>query len=65
MKIVLGTANFNQKYGIYNSKIKNIKEIKEILTFLKKNKVLYIDTAFLINYQKTLLLNLILIILKL
>ena len=52
MKIVLGTANFNQKYGIYNSKIKNIKEIKEILTFLKKNKVLYIDTAFSYKLSK-------------
>ena len=46
MKIAIGTANFNQKYGISNSKIKNFKEIKKILNFLKKNKIYHIDTAF-------------------
>ena len=46
MKIAIGTANFNQKYGISNSKIKNFKEIKKILNFLKKNKIYHLDTAF-------------------
>ncbi len=44
MKIVLGTANFFQKYGISKKKI-NTKEIKKIFNFLKKNKIEYIDTA--------------------
>ena len=44
MKIVLGTANFFQKYGISKKKI-NTKEIKRIFNFLKKNKIEYIDTA--------------------
>ena len=45
MKIVLGTANFYHKYGFLKKKIKNSKEIKNILSFIKRNKINYIDTA--------------------
>ena len=44
MKIVLGTANFFQKYGVSKKKI-NTKEINRIFNFSKKNKIEYIDTA--------------------
>ena len=30
MKIVLGTANFNKNYGLINTKIRNLDEIKKI-----------------------------------
>ena len=45
-KFILGTAQFNQKYGISNfkNKIKQT-EIKKILGYLNKNKYQYIDTA--------------------
>lgn len=49
MKIVLGTANFFEKYGISKKKIKNKKEIEKIFNFIKKNKIKYIDTA--ISYK--------------
>jgi aryl-alcohol dehydrogenase-like predicted oxidoreductase len=49
MKIVLGTANFYHRYGVSNSKIKNIIELKKILNFLKRKKIRYIDTAFSYN----------------
>lgn len=43
-KIIIGSANFNQKYGKDSVKIKNL-EIKKILNFSKKNKIYQIDTA--------------------
>ena len=52
MKIVLGTANFYQKYGVSNTKIKSFIELKKILNFLKRKKIRYIDTAFSYNLQK-------------
>ncbi len=52
MKIVVGTANFNQKYGISKIKIKNSKEISNILNFLKKNKIRYIDTALSYKFSR-------------
>ena len=36
MKIVLGTANFNQNYGLINTKIRNLDEIKKILNYSRK-----------------------------
>lgn len=45
MKIILGTANFFKNYGALKKKIKNRDEIKNILNFLKKKNIRYIDTA--------------------
>ena len=42
--IVIGTANFNQTYGLNSSKV-NIKNIKEIINYSKKNKIKYYDTS--------------------
>ena len=42
--IILGSANFNQKYGIKNNYIKK-KEIKGLLNFAEKNKIKTIDTS--------------------
>ena len=36
--IVIGTANFNQTYGLNSSKV-NIKNIKEIINYSKKKKI--------------------------
>ena len=52
IKIVIGTANFNQRYGLKNLRIKSINEIKKILNFLKNNNINYIDTAFSYNLSK-------------
>ena len=43
-KIVIGSANFAQKYGA-DSKIISPKEIKKILNLAKKNNIYEIDTA--------------------
>ena len=45
-KIIIGTANFGYKYGLLNSRKQiNIREIKKILNFCKKNKIDFFDTA--------------------
>ena len=45
-KIIRGTANFGYKYGLLNSRKQiNIREIKKILNFCKKNKIDFFDTA--------------------
>jgi aryl-alcohol dehydrogenase-like predicted oxidoreductase len=43
-KIVLGSANFTQKYGVKYNKVK-LQEIKKILNLAKKNNIYKIDTA--------------------
>lgn len=43
-KIIIGSANFTQSYGLKNKKLKS-NEIKKILNFAKKNKIKKIDTA--------------------
>ena len=43
-RIVIGSANFTQKYGADLTKI-NSYEIKKILNIAKKNKINEIDTA--------------------
>ena len=46
-KIILGAAQFGNKYGIYTkqTKMKNIKKIKKILKYSFLNKINYLDTA--------------------
>lgn len=44
MKIILGTANFNTKYGLLRNHIKK-KDFIEILEVCKKNQINKIDTA--------------------
>lgn len=51
MKLILGAAQFGQKYGIYNNKIMNFKELKKSVNFAKKNKIFIIDTSF--NYKNS------------
>ena len=45
MNIVIGTANFLNRYGLKKKEIKK-KEIKKIFLFCKKNKIRNLDTAF-------------------
>tara|TARA_A100001011_G_scaffold349140_1_gene387491 strand:- start:15203 stop:16066 length:864 start_codon:yes stop_codon:yes gene_type:complete len=54
-KIIIGTANFDSKYGYKKNKVQ-LREIKKILNFIKyKSKLNYIDTAnFYGNTQKIL-----------
>jgi len=47
MKIVIGTANFNQNYGLINSKIKNSNEVKKILDYCRKKKNYLLNKFFL------------------
>ena len=51
MKVVLGTANFNQNYGFKKKKIGNINQIRNILNFSKKSKINLIDTAVSYNFS--------------
>ncbi len=45
-KIILGTAQFNGKYGVSNKNKKfNFGEIKKIINYSLKNKIKYVDTA--------------------
>ena len=46
MKIIIGTANFDKKYGYRNYSIRNNSKIKKILNFSKKHKIFFLDTAF-------------------
>ena len=51
MKIIIGSANFSNKYGINKYKISSIPELKKILNYSKKNKINSIDDA--ISYGNT------------
>ena len=42
--IIIGTANFNQTYGLSSSKV-NLKNIKKIIDFSKKKNIKYYDTS--------------------
>jgi aryl-alcohol dehydrogenase-like predicted oxidoreductase len=44
LKIVLGTANFSSIYGINHKKVKE-KELHKIISYCKRNKIHYLDTA--------------------
>jgi len=48
--IVIGTANFNQNYGLNSSRV-NIKNVKKIINYSKKNKIKYYDTSA--SYKNT------------
>lgn len=50
MKLILGTANFGQNYGLKQFRAKE-KEIKSILNICKNEKIKHIDTAY--NYGET------------
>ena len=43
-RIIIGSANFTQRYGADSTKV-NIDEIKKILNLAKKNKIYEIDSA--------------------
>lgn len=43
MKIIIGTANFNRKYGIKNKFNPDIKEQKKFYHLQKKNKIKFLD----------------------
>lgn len=43
-KIVIGTANFNSNYGFEKRRVSK-KNIKKIITFAKKNRIINFDTA--------------------
>ena len=54
-KIVLGTANIANNYGIDNSNISKISSLKKIFFLLNKKKIYFIDTAYSYkNSEKTL-----------
>ena len=46
MKLIVGTANFQRKYGIRKNKIQNIHEIKKIIKYSVKNKIDSFDLAY-------------------
>ena len=46
MKIALGTANFNNKYGILKNNISQAQSLKNIFKIIKKQQINYLDTAF-------------------
>lgn len=50
-KIILGTVQFGQKYGIYRNKYVAPNQIYKILKYANKNNVEYLDTA--VSYGKS------------
>ena len=48
-KLCIGTANFGFNYGINKKRSLRIENIKKILSYAKKNKIEYLDTA--ISYK--------------
>ena len=57
-KFVIGTANFNMKYGLNNKKnFFKKKTINKILNIAKKNKIFYLDTARTYNNVEKVLGN--------
>ena len=57
-RLVIGTANFTQKYGAHPIKV-NINQINKILNLAKKNQIYEIDTAAAYLKNKTFLKKLI------
>tara|TARA_B100001057_G_scaffold470994_1_gene532895 strand:+ start:188 stop:1030 length:843 start_codon:yes stop_codon:yes gene_type:complete len=53
-KIILGTANFQKKYGLAKKKIKSINEIKKIAKFANKNNLFEFDNALSYSAENTL-----------
>ena len=47
-RLVIGGANFNQKYGINNTRLHE----KDLFEILKSKKVKFIDTSFEYNQNK-------------
>ena len=45
-KLIFGTANLSKPYGINSQKIQNHNSIKNIIEFLKKEKINFVDTAY-------------------
>ena len=53
MKIIIGSANFSNKYGINKSKVSSITELKKIINYCKKNRINSIDDALSYGNTKT------------
>ena len=53
-KIIVGTANFVNNYGLNNFKYKS-EELKKILFFLKKKKINFFDVSFSYGFNKSFL----------
>ena len=54
-KIIIGTANFSEKYGFFNKTLVHNNEIIKILHYCKKNNINSFDTA--IDYNCDVLLG--------
>lgn len=53
MKLVIGTANFGNKYGIsYKNNISNNRELRNLLKTARKNKINFLDTSINYNHKK-------------
>jgi len=54
-KIIIGTANFSERYGFFNQTLVHNNEIKKILNYCEKNDINVFDTA--IDYNCDVLLG--------
>ena len=54
-KLAIGSANFNQRYGVDNISLKNTKNIKNIFKEIGKNKIKFFDTAIDYKLEKNLI----------
>ena len=54
-KLVVGSANFNKKYGVDNFSLKNTKEINDIFKEINTSKIKFLDTAIDYKLNKDLL----------
>jgi aryl-alcohol dehydrogenase-like predicted oxidoreductase len=53
-KIILGTANFHNTYGLSKKKIADISELKKIINIANKNNIDEVDTAFSYGVERKL-----------
>ncbi len=57
MKLILGGAQFGQRYGIYNKKIINFEELTRSINLAKKNKIFLKNIFFFSIKQKLFCVN--------
>ncbi len=52
-KLCVGTVQLGQSYGPQkNKKILSLNELSKFINYLKKNKIKYLDTALIYNFDK-------------
>ena len=52
-RLCVGTVQFGQPYGPQKkNKVLSLNELSKFITYLKKNKIKYLDTALIYNFDE-------------